>query len=95
MTHPFRPVEAPERPFSPSWSIGRLLPAVARAGHLRAVAGLFRLLVRAVTVGRVLLVVGVLVQVVLLLSACYVIDLAVSLMELWAELARKHLELTT
>lgn len=33
-------------------------------------------------------------EVVMLLTAVYVIDLAVSLAELWAELARKHLEIT-
>jgi hypothetical protein len=37
---------------------------------------------------------GLLVQGALLLTAAYLIDLAVSLMELWTELARKHLELT-
>jgi hypothetical protein len=33
-------------------------------------------------------------EVVLLLTAAYVVDLALSLAELWAELARKHLEIT-
>lgn len=42
----------------------------------------------------VLLLVGLVVQVVLLLVVGYLIDLGISLMELWAELARKHLELT-
>jgi hypothetical protein len=37
---------------------------------------------------------SVLGQVALLACAAYVIDLSISLMELWAELARKHLELT-
>jgi hypothetical protein len=37
---------------------------------------------------------GLLVQGALLLTAAYLIDLAVSLMELWTDLARKHLELT-
>lgn len=40
------------------------------------------------------LVVGIVGQVVLVLITSYLIDLAISLMELWAELARKHLELT-
>lgn len=33
-------------------------------------------------------------QVVLLCVALYLVDLTVSLMEVWAELARKHLEIT-
>lgn len=43
---------------------------------------------------KILLLVGLLMQCVLLLCIGYMIDLSVSLMELWAELARKHLELT-
>jgi hypothetical protein len=43
---------------------------------------------------RLLILVGLMVQVVLLLAAGYLIDLGISLMDLWAELARKHLELT-
>ena len=35
-----------------------------------------------------------LVQLALVCAAAYLIDLSVSLMELWAELARKHLEIT-
>jgi hypothetical protein len=38
--------------------------------------------------------VGLVVQGALLLTAAYLIDLGLSLMELWADLARKHLELT-
>jgi hypothetical protein len=45
-------------------------------------------------VGRLLLLVGLVMQVVLLLVAGYLIDMAISLMDLWLELARKHLELT-
>lgn len=41
-----------------------------------------------------LLLVGLMVQGVLILTAAHLIDLGVSLMELWADLARKHLELT-
>lgn len=33
-------------------------------------------------------------QLVLALTTMYLIDLSVSLFELWAELARKHLEIT-
>jgi len=41
-----------------------------------------------------LLLLGLVVQGMMLLTAAYLVDLSVSLMELWAELARKHLELT-
>lgn len=43
---------------------------------------------------KLLLLLGLLLQLVLLFVASYLIDLSISLMELWAELARKHLELT-
>jgi hypothetical protein len=42
----------------------------------------------------VLLVVLTIVDAALCLLAMYLIDLGISLMELWTELARKHLELT-
>jgi hypothetical protein len=42
----------------------------------------------------VLLIVLTIVDAALCLLAMYLIDLGISLMELWAELARKHLELT-
>jgi hypothetical protein len=42
----------------------------------------------------VLLLAGLVMQVVMLLTAAYLVDLSVSLAELWAELARKHLEIT-
>lgn len=42
----------------------------------------------------VLLVLSLLVQGALILVTCYLIDLGIALMDLWAELARKHLELT-
>lgn len=45
-------------------------------------------------IGRLLLCMAMVVQVVLLLVVAYMVDLSISLMELWAELARKHLELT-
>lgn len=59
----------------------------------RAVAMLSHELVRTIVL-RVLLLVAVLAQIALLLVFGYLIDLSLSLMELWAELARKHLELT-
>lgn len=45
-------------------------------------------------VGVAVLVLALLGEIVLTLTVAYLIDLSVSLMELWAELARKHLELT-
>jgi hypothetical protein len=39
-------------------------------------------------------VLALVVQGMLLLTAAYLVDLALSLMELWTDLARKHLELT-
>jgi hypothetical protein len=44
--------------------------------------------------GHLLLLVGIAVQCVLLYVAGELVDLYVSAVELWAELARKHLELT-
>lgn len=49
--------------------------------------------VRTVASGTLLLV-GLLFQLVLMFVVGYLIDLSISLMDLWAELARKHLELT-
>ena len=45
-------------------------------------------------VAYVLLVLGMVLQGVMILVACYLIDLALALMDLWALLARKYLELT-
>lgn len=42
----------------------------------------------------IMLLVGLLVQLGLVLLAGYLVDLSLSLMDLWVELARKHLELT-
>jgi hypothetical protein len=41
-----------------------------------------------------LLAFGLVLQGVLVLTAAYLVDLSLSLMELWTDLARKHLELT-
>jgi hypothetical protein len=41
-----------------------------------------------------LIVLGLLVQIVLLALVANLVDLSIALMEVWAELARKHLELT-
>lgn len=94
MTHLFRPADTPDAPYSPSWKrwrgllyveLNRWLAPLARwigSGRARAVAGPF------------LLCLALLVQVVLVLVVGYLIDLSISLMDLWVELARKHMELT-
>lgn len=94
MTHLFRPADPDHVPYSPSWkawrgllyvTLGRwLAPAVKVIGskHLRAV------------LGAVLFWVGLLLQLVLLGLAGALVDLSIDLAELWAELARKHLEIT-
>lgn len=43
---------------------------------------------------KILFLLAIVGQGVSLLTLAYLVDLSVSLMELWAELARKHLELT-
>lgn len=49
---------------------------------------------RAQTIAWVGLVIGALMQVGLVLLVWYLIDLCIALMEVWAELAAKHLEIT-
>ena len=65
----------------------------ARAALARS-HGLFAAPVVRLVFAWALLLLGLVVQVVLLWLAGYLVDLAISLMELWADLARKHLELT-
>lgn len=64
----------------PQWLIGALL--ALRGPTTRRVVLILVLLV------------GFLMEVALILVTAYLVDLSISLMELWAELARKHLELT-
>lgn len=90
----FRPATARSNPHSPSWSdllkpldvatvrVLTLLRTVCQSPRARR------------SVAWLVLLVGLVVQAVLLLTAAYLCDLALSLMELWADLARKHLELT-
>ena len=61
---------------------------------LRLVAGALISGSRPALVGRLLLLLGLLGQLVLLWLAGEMLDLYVSAVDLWAELARKHLELT-
>lgn len=94
MTRLFRPVDAPDAPYSPSWRQWRGLLAVEGARLLARVVRLFLWAKSSGYVGVALLLVGLVVQVVLALLAAYLVDLAISLMDLWAQLARKHLEIT-
>ena len=65
------------------------------AGHLlRLVAGVLQRQPAGRTAGRLLLLMALVGQLVLLWLAGELVDLYVSAVELWAELARKHLELT-
>lgn len=92
--HLFRPVEPVDGPRSPSWRAWRGLLYVAVRQLLARLADLgHRPRVRRI-LHTVLICLGLVVQGLLLLTAAYLIDLALSLMELWALLARKHLELT-
>ena len=43
---------------------------------------------------RLVLIVGVVVQLVLAWVGYYLVDLSLDLMEVWVQLARKHLEIT-
>lgn len=79
---------------SPSWKSWRgLLYVVARLVLARS-AGLFRSPRVARAAAYLVLLVGLVVQAVLVLTVAYLVDLSVSLMDLWADLARKHLEIT-
>ena len=92
--HPFRTAGRRTAPDSPSWKPWRGLLYVFLARALRALGRVWRSQHgrRAVHTSVVLL--GLVTQAVMLLVAAYLCDLALSLMELWADLARKHLELT-
>jgi hypothetical protein len=70
------------------------LVAVETARALALLARLARSRAAHLIAARLLLLLGLLMQVVLLFVVAYLIDLGISLMELWAELAQKHLELT-
>lgn len=92
--HLFRPADPPDGHLSPSWRAWRGLLYVAVGQLLARLANLCRSHQCRVLVAYLLVLVGLVVQGLLLLTAAYLIDLAVSLMELWADLARKHLEIT-
>lgn len=94
MTNLIRPAARRRSDLSPSWKVRPEWLAVAVRGVLTLLSRTresqqFR---RVVHIALVLL--AFVVQGALLLTAAYLCDLALSLMELWADLARKHLELT-
>jgi hypothetical protein len=94
MNHLFRPAESDVDQPLPLWKCWRGLLYVV-GGQLLARAGRLFTAHRARTVAAyVALILGLAIQGALLLTAAYLVDLSVSLMELWADLARKHLELT-
>ena len=64
------------------------------AATVRATARFLTALVASPVARAALLLVGILVQLVLLFLVGEMIDLSITLMEIWAELARKHLEIT-
>jgi hypothetical protein len=92
--HLFRPADPPESDLSPSWKAWRGLLFVAAAQVLNCLARLCQ----SPRTRRLCILLGVfgglVVQMGLVLTAAYLVDLSLSLMELWADLARKHLELT-
>lgn len=93
MAHLFRPLDPPNDPTPPVGARRRILRAVAAVQSL-ARAGRPLLSQRLLRTVRVVgLWALLLADVVSLLVLAYMIDLCLSLMELWAELARKHLEI--
>lgn len=94
MAHLFRPADPHPAHLSPSWKAWRGLLYVAARRWLAPAARLaFNPGVRK-TAGALLLLLGLVVQVVFMFITAYLVDLSISLMDLWADLARKHLELT-
>ena len=78
----------------PGWKAWRGLLFVVAGRLCRGVGRLFRSHRARVVTAYIVVLVGLMGQIVLLLVASYLIDLTLSLMELWADLARKHLEIT-
>ena len=92
--HLFRPAEQGTSDSSPSWRAWRGLLYVAGWSLLARAASLFQSRQCRKVAAYLAVLAGLVVQGALILTAAYLIDLAVSLMELWTDLARKHLELT-
>jgi hypothetical protein len=92
--HLFRPQDPTAGPTPPVGTWAWALWAEKAGYLLNWVAGLLAAPRARATAHTILLLVGLVGQALLLLMGAYLVDLSVSLMELWAELARKHLELT-
>lgn len=94
MTHPFRPADPPIVPTPPVGIWTRVQRAWKGRLSLARVAGLLdrHQIRRALCI--LALVVGLVVQTVLVVLVAELVHLSVSLMEVWVELARKHLEIT-
>jgi hypothetical protein len=94
MSHLFRPADPHDGRPLPQWKSWRGLLYVAAAQLLARAARLFRDR-RARRLAAYLAAFAALaVQGAMLLTAAYLVDLSISLMELWAELARQHLRIT-
>jgi hypothetical protein len=72
----------------------KVCTGAARRVLAKVLAGLHTRRPRGKTIALAGMVVGALMQVVLVLLVWYLVDLCISLMEVWAELAAKHLEIT-
>lgn len=94
MRYLFRAADPTDAQPLPQWKAWRGLLFVAGRLSVLWVAGLFHAGRRRLVLMWLLMIVGLVVQLVMILVAAYLVDLAISLMELWADLARKHLELT-
>ena len=92
--HLFRPHADTHAPTPPVGASGRQRAAVAVLWVLARLAALSHQLPVRRALHICLMVLALVVQAALLLTTAYLCDLALSLMELWADLARKHLELT-
>lgn len=94
MKHLFRPAEPTDGQRSPNWKPWRGLLYVIAAQSLARAGRLFRSRRVRVIAAHILLLLGLVVQGALILTVAYLVDLSVSLMELWAELAAQHLRIT-
>lgn len=94
MTRLFRPVDPPDAPTPPVGRVWRGLLAVEAWRFLAWAATLLRSRAARVVSVHALMLVGLVCQAVALLALGYMVDLSISLMELWADLAQKHMELT-
>lgn len=94
MSHLFRPADPDHGRPLPQWKAWRGLLVVIAVQLLARAGRLFHSRQGRTVAAYLALLLGLLLQGVLLLTTAYLVDLSVSLMELWADLARKHLEIT-